>query len=416
MHDAVAAPPGGNVSTGTPALIVEIDFANDPTVTTRTWTDITSDVRTISYTSSGRQHELQRTEAGTLTCTLSNRAGKYDPSNTASPYWPGVKRTRWIRVRSVWNSVVYSEWQGLIQGFSGEWPSAGMDATTTVVATDSFLALNLFDLNGYSYPEQTTGQRVAAVAADTQVSTGNIDIGVSTLPAITFTSSESALSHLQAVEDNEAGIVFVAADGTLAFHDRHHRAIFNATSVATIGDLVGEIPYSSSARFELDDNNIWNRIVVTAAGEPNNVDSPVPQLATDTASIASHYERTLTKTLLSDSQNDALAAAQFYVAAYAEPSERIPGCEVIGRAAPAVWPYILGAANSDRFLWVRRPSTEASPRTISLPVFLERKTTTITTGNDWRVNFQFTPADARLFWRLGVAGYSELADTTVLGF
>src|SRR4051812_33820982 len=95
--------PGLFLTDDTPGLSVEIDFTNDPTNPTRVWTDITPDIRALTYTRSGRDDELQRTSAGTLTCTLDNRTGKYDPTNTTSPYWPGVKRMRWIRVRAYWD-------------------------------------------------------------------------------------------------------------------------------------------------------------------------------------------------------------------------------------------------------------------------------------------------------------------------
>lgn len=411
-------------------------------------------MRTISYTLAGRQNELQRTEAGTLSCVLSNRDGRFDPTNDASPYAPGVKRTRWIRARSVWGGVIYPEWQGLIEAWDGEWPAGGKDATVSIQASDAFKPLNLFDLNGHAFEAQTTGERVIAVATAAQVQVGTTDTGESDLPAITFTSATSALSHLQSLEDNEAGLVYPDATGSLNFQDRHHRSLFNGDSLATIGDSgtasttasylvreedgsshiileetggnltteeslaasVGEIPYATTARFEYDDANIWNKVVVTPAQVPDSSITPTSETATNQASIDAHYERTLTKTLLSQSQTEALAAAQYYASLYAEPTERIPVCEVIGRAAPSFWPVILGAQNSDRFTWRRRPSTEGSPRTIELDVYVERKTTSITPGNDWRVQFQFSPANAVRFWRLGVPGYSELGETTYLQF
>jgi hypothetical protein len=437
---AAAAITGLPVTTDgtTPNLIVEIDWDTDPTTPIRTWTDITQYVRSISYTLAGRQHELQRTEAGTLNCTVSNRDGRFDPTNTTGAYYPNVKRTRWIRVRSVWAGLIYAEWQGLIEAVTAEWPSAGFDATASITASDAFKPLNLYDLNGKSYPEQTTGARVAAVAADAQVQVGSTDIGVSVLPAITFTSTTSALSHLQSLEDNEAGLVFTNAAGALTFHDRHHRTLFNDTSLATIGDgfsatygyglgpygtgpyggaAEDEIPYTTAVRFEYDDSNIWNKVVVTPAQDDTTPDTPpVPQEATNAASITAHYQRTLLKTLLTQSQTEALAAAQFYAAAYAEPTQRIPVCEVIGRKAPGFWPVILAAKNSDRFVWKRRPTTEASARTIELNVFVEKKMTTIIPGTNWQVSFQFSPADNIRYWRLGVPGYSELNTSAVLGY
>lgn len=441
--DAGVVAATGNAVTAdgtTPNLIVEVDWDTDPTTSIREWTDITDYVRSISYSVAGRQNELQRTEAGTLNCTVSNRDGRFDPTNTTGAWYPNVKRTRWLRVRSVWDSVIYPEWQGLIEAIDGEWPSAGFDATAAITASDAFKPLNLYDLNGKTYPAQMTGARVAAVAADAQVQVGTTDIGVSELPAITFTSATSALSHLQALEDNEAGIVYTDAAGALTFQDRHHRTLYNGTSQATIGDITegagswgwgegdysegpwggaeeDELRYAAGVQFEYDDSNIWNRIVVTAAQDADTPDiPPVPQTATNTTSIAQHYERTKEKTLLSNSQTEALAAAQYYAARYAEPSPRLPVCRVIVRTNTSFWPVVLAAKNSDRFLWKRRPFTESVGRTIELPVYVEKKMTTIIPKTDWQVSFQFSPATDILFWRLGVAGYSELDETAVLQF
>ena len=159
-----------------PALAVEIDFTNDPSNPTRVWTDVTKYVREISYSRGGRNHELQRTEAGTLQAALNNRDGRFDSTNTGSPYYPGVKRTRWIRVLGQWAGVTYARWAGVIETFRQTWPAAGgRDAVCIINAVDTFKVLNLFDLYNLSYGVQLTGARVSSVLASAGVAAGTIE-------------------------------------------------------------------------------------------------------------------------------------------------------------------------------------------------------------------------------------------------
>jgi hypothetical protein len=372
-----------------PEISVEIDFTNNPTNPTRTWTSVTADVRDIAYTRGGRNHELQRTEAGTLTCVLDNRAGDYDPSNTGSPHYPGVKRMRWIRVRARWDEIIYPRWQGLIETWEQEWPSSGKDAIVRVDATDTFKVLNLFDLFGLSYGEQDTGDRVADVLASTGVLSSTIDTGQTTIiPSGTFPEGSLGLSHLLQVEESENGLVFAEADGGITFQNRHYRLLNSATSEDTIGDDTGEIPYRSASA-NLDDADIYNSVTVTPAGG-------TPETATDTSSQEAHYTRKLSRDILTSSQTEARSAAEYLVGRYADPSQRIPDVE------------LLGVQDSQRYTFKRR----ADANTISEDVFVERVGDRVTPGTAWDVRLQLSPADSQSSWVLGDATYSVLGSTT----
>lgn len=67
------------VGEGRPEMAVEIAYESDPDDATQIWTDVTQDVIRISPRR-GRQNELQRFEAGTLTVTLENYQRRYDPT------------------------------------------------------------------------------------------------------------------------------------------------------------------------------------------------------------------------------------------------------------------------------------------------------------------------------------------------
>lgn len=384
-------------------LCVEIDFTNDPSDSTRVWTDVTEDVRELSYVLDGRNDALQRTSTGSLQMTLNNRAGDYDPTNASGAYYPGVKRLRWIRVRSQWDGVEYPEWQGLIESWTQAWPEAGKDATVTVTAATALKALNLFDLGGRHYSAQRTDQRVSAVCADVGVA-GTFDTGISSVvDSGTFTDGSSALSHLQDVEETENGRLFTTADALVTFQSRHYRLLNSSTSRGTIGDAAGEVPYRpASAALVSDDQNIWNRAIVTPSGG-------TAETATDDTSIATYFERTLTRSILTSDQSEARSAAQFLVGLYGDPAPKLPKLTLIPVAAPAQWPTVLGLVNSNRVTFKRR-----AVAAITQDGFVEQKATRILPGILWDVDVQLSAAPDQAGWNLGDAVYGLLGESTVL--
>lgn len=388
-----------------PHLRVDIDFTNDPTNATRVWTDVTADVRgDIRLTRGGRNHVLQRSEAGTLSLVLDNRAADYDPTNASSPHYPGVKRRRWMRVRGRIGVTDIPRWKGLIEGIRQHWPGAGHDATVEITASDATKVLALFDLEGLSYSSETTGTRIGHVLDDAGVTAYDLDTGQTTIvAAAAFAQGVSALSHLQQVEESENGILFAAGDGQIIFQDRHYRLLNSGTSLATIGDNDGEIPYRE-AELDLGDDDLWTIVSVTPDGGS-------PQTVTDAAAVDAHYETRLSRTILSSSAIEAQSAAEWLLQRFADSSPRVPSVELIGQRDPTTWPTILAAENSDRFTWTRR----ADAHTLEMDVFVERVADVISL-NDWRVLLDLSPAEDQVGWVLGDPVYGLLGETTVLTY
>ena len=90
-----------------PSISVEIAF--NPTnifTTTQTWTDVSAYVRTMNSTV-GRQHMLDRFEAGTLRSLVNNRLGEFSTTHPIRARLP-------IKVSATWSSVSYPIFYGLI--------------------------------------------------------------------------------------------------------------------------------------------------------------------------------------------------------------------------------------------------------------------------------------------------------------
>lgn len=125
-----------------PTVTVEVDFTSDVLAATPSWTDVTSYVRAWSCTR-GRNHELQRIDAGTATLTLDNPDGRFTPGNAAGTYYPNVVPRRRLRISAVWSAVTYRLFTGYIQSWKlipGGWPDKW--SQVEVAATDAFLILS----------------------------------------------------------------------------------------------------------------------------------------------------------------------------------------------------------------------------------------------------------------------------------
>ena len=116
------------------------------------WTDITPFVMSHRI-SRGRQHELQQFEAGTCELVLSNRDGRFNPWNTAGPYYGFLTPRKLVQVRVTWNGVTYTRFTGHVDAWPVEWPDQ-FTAWTTLHATDAFRFFNLNNVVSAGYANQ----------------------------------------------------------------------------------------------------------------------------------------------------------------------------------------------------------------------------------------------------------------------
>jgi hypothetical protein len=111
---------------------------DDVSVSTPTWTDVTSKLRSVSI-SRGRQDELGEVDAGTATIVLDNRDRSFDPTINAQ-----VKP-----LNRIWLSAEFSgERQDLFRGYAEmyqqQWPGGGSaDAICVGSFADELKILNL---------------------------------------------------------------------------------------------------------------------------------------------------------------------------------------------------------------------------------------------------------------------------------
>lgn len=408
-----------------PAAVVEIAFSTNP-ATAPTWVNVTQWVQSFNITR-GRQRELNAIQTGTASVLLDNRDRRFDPSNTAGPYYPNVLPTRRIRISGQWNGVSTAQFNGFIDGWPQTW-DGWSDANVPLTASDAFKVLNFAQLNNTFVQERsdtrigdvltaigwnvggaqwTLGDASLGVLGSTTVlgPTGDRNLGVGTAQIQASVLSQiSALAHMQDVAATENGLLFVGKDGRITF------VPFSGStpaSLATFGEL--ELPYTSLV-LQYDDNTIFNDIHITRVGG-------IEQVADDATSQADYFLRTLTLTnTLQINDSTALAMATYLLGTYKQPFLEVIGMDLDGTVNPTtLWPLIL-SLEIGNVVTVRRRPPGGGTMISQISQIQGQQTSYTANGGDWLVSWQLTAVNptGQQFWVLGDATNGLLGTTTHL--
>lgn len=384
---------------------VDSILATSTYLTYASFADVTSFVRNIA-TRRGRNHELDRVEAGTGTVTFRNRGGEFDPTNLASPYSPDVRPMVRLRLSAEWAGVTYP----LMYAFVESWPQVWTrgpngDAWVTVTLSDGFKPLNL-DSVSITRPVEKTGARISAVldAADWSPGDREIATGLGTVQAQTLVE-QSALSYLQTVAQTEGGPLFMTNDGKVAFQDRSTQVNPTIDPEDVWGDSGIEKDYENLV-VSYDDASIWNAVTVTA---PNLADGQ----AEDEASQGRFFRRLLSRSTIASDPNELQSHAEYLVARYANPAIRITTLELEGLGDDTQWPRILSKDLHDRVRVRKRPP---SGGLISQDSFIEGIRVDVS-SQKFKVTWALSPLDEiTSYWVLDSTTNSVLDSTTRLFF
>jgi len=526
-----------------PTLTLRVAFASDPMDATPVWTTITGDVRRIRIRR-GRNHELDRMEAGTMMLELKNFHGNYWPLNAGSIHSPNVLPAKRVDFSATYNAVDYPLYTGFIEDWNPDWleetggllpivnpdcvdlinnlsnydinggwtlPTGFVDPGVTwnneanaydndlITRADTFVGmgawsnflelthagvncngirvycspgigmgvLDLIDLDAEydgiwnhvyqgtfalwewilkplvdgtktvtsirvrfhesgvgvqqvilyelhlhdstaGYFQRLSGARIGVVLDDLGWPPGarDLDAGQSQMQATGALVDANSMEHLFLVQKSELGIVYIAGDGDVQFEDRHHRLKAPHTiSQATFGDDVGE-NYYHGMEPRYGSEEIRNDIRITRSGG-------VQQSASDATSQTDYGKRSLSRTgLLMTTDNEADDQAEYMLKRYKDPAMRNRLLKIIAERDPGrLWPQVLGREISDR-ITVRR--NEAS---IDNDYHIEGVQHDIDlVDRTWTTYWQLSDADSQVYWMLGIALFSELDQTTWLGY
>jgi len=222
-----------------------------------TFEDVTSRVRSISI-ARGKNRDLDRFNAGTLSVEFNNTDRAFDPLFAASPFAGNIVPRRDVRVLADGTA----QYVGKITDWNLGYDVSGQ-SVAELQASDGLTFLAQQVLTAGTATLQSSGDRVTAVlnmpTVDWPVSERNIDTGASTLGADVFEGN--ALTYLQQVELSEGGLLFIDKQGRVAFKDRLSTP--TTDNVTVFADDGTGIPFAP-ALVEYGTEELYNQITVSS--------------------------------------------------------------------------------------------------------------------------------------------------------
>jgi hypothetical protein len=219
--------------------------------------DVTSRVRSITI-ARGKNRDLDRFNAGSLSVEFNNTDRAFDPLFAASPFAGNIVPRRDVRVLADGTA----QYVGKVTDWNLGYDPAGQ-SIAELQAADGLTFLAQQALSFGTATVQSSGARVEAVlsmpSVDWPLGERNIDTGASTLGADVFEGN--ALTYLQQVELSEGGLFFIDKQGRVAFKDR--LATPTTDNVTVFADDGTGIPFAP-ALVEYGTEELYNQITVSS--------------------------------------------------------------------------------------------------------------------------------------------------------
>ncbi len=407
---------GGAFGTALVLDSVSVGVLDTNTLSAEVWTDITAYVLGFNTRRGASRAEgpILRFEAGTASITLDNSDRRFDPTNLSGPYVSGgatqVTPMRKVRISAVHNGTSYPVFTGFADSWDITYQGYGM-STCVLSATDATKVLSNQDrvaLGVAVGASELSGARVSRVLDSMSWPTldRTIAAGDSTLQATTM--DRSVWEELLLVQDSEIGQVFIEADGTVTFHNRHWLSEnpTSTTSQLTLGDGVGETPFVE-APLSYDDTGLANLVRISNVGGTQ-------QTAEDVTSEQTYLVHTHDRTdLILETDAEAANYAAFVLYQSKDPELRFQSVTMNGNDDQDVlFPHLLGRRFGDLISITRDPPGGGS---ITRSAFIVGVSHDVPGVNEWRTTWQLQSATKWAFLTLDSATLG-LLDTGALAY
>jgi len=265
----------------------------------------------------GRRDQGDQFSAGTMTFTIFDVDGIFNPFDDTGPYYntpealPGLAPLRQVYfVRYDASNNPEYLFRGRVVNYDYNFNLGGLD-TVTVYCSDDFYLLGQTYMDELNVTVQTSGQRITTVldlpevdyptGAARNINAGTVDLGHDS--AYTVPAGTNVLNYLTQINQTaEFGRLFMSRDGVLTFTPRVSQTL--SGSVADFHDDGTQIPFDAlGITFEAD--SVTNRVYI------ENLDGH-SATANDLGSQATFFVQTnsITNSLLDDSE---LADASTYL-------------------------------------------------------------------------------------------------------
>ena len=283
---------------------------------TTEFADVMDSVTTITVRR-GRRDVGDQFSAGTMTFTIQDVDGIFNPFDENSPYYdtaeskPGLAPLRAVQlIRYSSTNVPESLFNGYVVNYDYNFALGGLD-TVTVYCADQFYLLAQTYLDELNVAAETSGERIETVldlpevdfpVGSRNISTGTVNLGHA--DAYTVPAGTNVLQYITQINETaEFGRLFMSRSGVLTFQDRIGNTL--SAPVADFHDDGTEYKYDGvGISFEAD--SVINRAVVTGLDGDTYT-------ASDAGSIATYFIQTasITNSLLHETA--AIQAAAEYL-------------------------------------------------------------------------------------------------------
>jgi hypothetical protein len=278
--------------------------------------DVTASTTQISIRR-GRRDVGDQFAAGTMTFTINDVDGIFNPFDENGPYYntpealPGLAPLRAVElIRYDSSNNPEYLYRGKVVNYDYNFALDGLD-TVTVYCSDNFYLLSQTFMDELNVTVETSGERIETVldlpevnyptGAARSINTGTVNLGHDA--AFTVPAGTNVLAYLLQINQTaEFGRFFVARDGVLTFTPRVGTTL-SGPVIDFMDDGTGVGYTNLGITFEAD--SVTNRVYIENLGTANAT-------ADDTASQAAFFVQTnsITNSLLDDDQ---LAAAATYL-------------------------------------------------------------------------------------------------------
>jgi len=257
----------------------------------------------------GRRDQGDQFVAGTMTFTIFDTDGIFNPFDDTGPYYntpdalPGLAPLRQVYfVRYDASNNPEYLFRGRVVNYDYNFNLGGLD-TVTVYCSDDFYLLGQTYMDELNVTVQTSGQRITTVldlpevdypsGAARNINAGTVDLGHDA--AYTVPAGTNALNYLTQINQTaEFGRLFMSRAGVLTFTPRVSQTL--SGSVADFHDDGTQIPFDAlGITFEAD--AVTNRVYIENLGGSSAT-------ANDLASQAAFFVQTnsITNSLLDNSE------------------------------------------------------------------------------------------------------------------
>ena len=263
----------------------------------------------------GRRDIGDTFSAGTMTFTIQDVDGIFNPFDENSPYYdtaeskPGLAPMRQVKlIRYSATDVPELLMSAYVVNYDYNFALGGLD-TVTVYCADQFYLLSQTYLDAFNPSAELSGARINTVldlpevdfpALARDIATGTVELGHDS--AYNVAAGTNVLQYIAQINDTaEFGRLFMSRDGVLTFQNRIGNTI--SASVADFHDDGTNYKYNGvGISFEAD--AVVNRAVVTGL-------DGTTATATDATSIAQYFIQTnsITNSLLHEQTSIDTAAA-----------------------------------------------------------------------------------------------------------